>query len=172
MPKLVLPSLKYKKRFLKYQGEQYAKTYKDFGFTSENISKRFPYLLKLWSQHKKGQNLPKIWVPYTMFFLVAGYKYLGQTSVRHKLDKYLRKVGGHIGYEIAPDQRKKGYGTLILNLALRKAKKLGIDKILVTCSENNIGSKKIIEKNGGKFVGKNWDEKEKVFKLRFWIAIF
>ena len=54
--------------------------------------------------------------------------------------------GGHIGYDISPVYRKKGYGFQILKLALKKALEIGLKEVIVTCNINNIASKKIIEK--------------------------
>lgn len=38
---------------------------------------------------------------------------------------------------------------MILRLALLKAKELNIGKAIISCLKDNIGSHKIIEKNGG-----------------------
>ena len=52
---------------------------------------------------------------------------------------------------IRPSKRNQGYGKKILQLALLKAKALGINKVLITCDETNIASKKIIEASDGVF---------------------
>ena len=70
-------------------------------------------------------------------------------DIRHELNEYLEKFGGHIGYGIAPSERKKGYGKIQLKLGLEKAKKIGLKKVLITCDDNNIGSAKTIEACGG-----------------------
>jgi len=85
------------------------------------------------------------------------------------VNDYLAKIGGNIGYYIRPSARKKGYGTKILELALIKAKQIGLQKILVTCDESNIASKKIIEKNKGQFQDKVISAGEP--KLRYWIDL-
>lgn len=84
------------------------------------------------------------------FWLVNGEdRVLGAVNIRHTLNEYNFKVGGHIGYGIRPSERRKGYATQILRLALLEAKKLGLDRILVTCDQDNIGSAKTILNNGG-----------------------
>jgi predicted acetyltransferase len=99
---------------------------------------------------KKGLNLPDGWVPASTFWLIRGDNViLGTSSLRHKLNDKLQKLGGHIGYQIRPSQRKKGYGTMILRLTLIKAKQLGLERVLVTCDDDNDFSAKIIERNGG-----------------------
>ncbi len=59
------------------------------------------------------------------------------------------KNGGHIGYGIRPTERRKGYATKLLVLALEKATALGIQKALVVCDQSNIGSEKTIINNVG-----------------------
>ncbi len=86
----------------------------------------------------------------TTFWLVdENKKIYGVSNLRHKLNDRLMHTGGHIGYGIRPDERRKGYATKILELTLLEAKKIGITKILVTCTANNIGSNKTITNNEG-----------------------
>lgn len=70
-------------------------------------------------------------------------------DIRHRLNEYLLQFGGNIGYSVRPSQRRKGYATEMLALALEECRKLGIDRALVTCDKTNIGSAKTIQKNGG-----------------------
>ena len=42
----------------------------------------------------------------------------------------------------------RGYGTLMLKLALEKAKARGLDKVLITCNDENLASARVMEKNG------------------------
>jgi predicted acetyltransferase len=110
-------------------------------------------------------------VPASDFWLIDKNEFIGRLSLRHELNQFLLKMGGHIGYEIRPSSRKQGYGTEILRLGLEKAKQLGLRRVLVTCDEDNIGSKKIIEHNGGKFENAIELEGDHVKKLRYWIDI-
>ena len=91
-------------------------------------------------------------VPYTCYVFIKENKIVGVGSVRHYLNEYLEKFGGHIGYSIRPTERKKGYGSKALKLLINQAKEMNIEKILITCNINNIGSKKVIENNNGKFI--------------------
>ena len=90
--------------------------------------------------------------PFSVFLLKREEddKLLGMVNIVHSLNKFLLKRGGHIGYSISPRERRKGYGNEILKLALLEGRKLKLDRVLVTCDEKNIASKKIIIKNGGK----------------------
>lgn len=84
---------------------------------------------------------------------MEGDKYLGRTSIRYTLNDRLREYGGHIGYEIRPSEQRKGYGTLILRLALTRARELGLERVLVTCDVDNYGSRGVTENNGGVLEG-------------------
>lgn len=89
-------------------------------------------------------------VPTSVFFLMKDNKIVGHLSIRHSIDTdFLSTVGGHIVYGIRPNDRKNGYGTVILKLAILECVNLGLKKVLITCKKTNIGSKRIIEKNGG-----------------------
>lgn len=110
------------------------------------------------------------WVPGTCYVVVnSNNKIVGFGSLRHYLNDNLIKSGGHIGYSVVPSERKKGYGTKILKLLLEKAKEKNIDKVLLTCSENNVGSSKIIENNGG--ILENKIEIDNKVVLRYWIDL-
>ncbi|HWO07164.1 MAG TPA: GNAT family N-acetyltransferase [Candidatus Paceibacterota bacterium] len=119
----------------------------------------------------RGENLPEGYVPATEFWLVDGDEYIGSVNIRHRLTEYLRTLGGHIGYDIRPSKRGRGYGTKILELALPKARELGIERVLVTCDATNVASRKIIEKNGGVLKNSVPNPAAGVEKLRFWIAV-
>ena len=92
---------------------------------------------------------PANFVPMTMLWWVEGATFLGRVSIRHRLNDWLREVGGHIGYDIRPSARRRGHATAMLAAALPRAAALGIDKALITCDFDNIGSRKVIERNGG-----------------------
>ena len=121
---------------------------------------------------KVGKSLPKGWIPATEFWLVRGQnELLGISSLRHKLTENLRKIGGHIGYNIRPSERRKGYGTLILKFTLEKARELGLKRVLITCDDDNIASARIIEKNRGVLEDKITNEEREVLKRRYWIEL-
>ena len=130
----------------------------------------FKKLIDLIKGFKKGINIPDSFVPHSTFWLVnRDNKILGVVNIRHSLTDSLRKDGGHIGYGIRPLERRMGYATKILKLALNEAKILGISQALVTCDKDNIGSKKTILKNNGIFNQENIVDGG--IKLSFWIEI-
>ena len=110
-------------------------------------------------------------VPNSDFWLIDNDEFVGRLNLRYQLNAELLKVGGHIGYEVRPSRRKQGYGTYMLRLGLEKAKAAGIHRVLVTCDENNIGSKKIIEHNGGQLENAIAIDGSSVKKLRYWIDV-
>ena len=63
---------------------------------------------------------------------------------------------------------------MALKLGLEKAKEIGLkDKVLITCDDDNIGSYKIIEKNGGILENKieNTDDDEVFLTRRYWVKL-
>jgi predicted acetyltransferase len=115
------------------------------------------------------ENNPEGGVPDSTFWLTDSKgKVLGAVNIRHQLNDRLVNRGGHIGYGIRPMERQKGYATKILALALEKAKEIGIEKVLVTCDQTNIGSSKTILNNGGVEDTDFIEENGNVVK-RYWI---
>lgn len=156
MPELVRPSERYKDSFLEAVREAQA-TGSGLGDTLtwnlEDIRADFEGLLRNLSRYEPGNDLPDGFVHSEYRWLVEGTEYLGRVSIRYTLNDRLRQFGGHIGYEIRPSARRKGYGTLILRLALERARELGIGDVLVTCDVDNLGSRGVIEANGGVLEG-------------------
>ncbi len=105
----------------------------------------------------------------TTLFLVDDerQRLLGAVNIRHELNEHLLKYGGHIGDGIRPSERRKGYATKMIGLALEECKKLGIDRVLMVCDKTNIGSAKSIINNGG--VLENEAEYEGEIIQRYWI---
>ena len=95
--------------------------------------------------------------------------FVGAVNIRHVLNDALFKAGGHIGDGIRPSERRKGYATAMIALALEECKKLGIKKVLMTCDKNNIGSAKSIISNGG--VLENEIEEDGHIEQRYWIQL-
>jgi predicted acetyltransferase len=109
-------------------------------------------------------------VPQTDFFLVRNQTtIIGRSALRHWLTPALENVGGHIGYRIRPTERRKGYGTLLLALTLVEARKLGLERVLLTCDSDNIGSRKVIEHNGGKLASESPASPDGILVARYWI---
>ncbi len=129
-------------------------------------------IVQTFMDNRDQSKLPSYYVPSYDYFAVDDDKFVGVAHIRIKLTDNLLRYGGHIGYGVNPKYWKMGYGKEILKLALQKSKNLIIeDKILITCDDDNIGSYKIIEANGGILEDKveNEDAGEKFLTRRYWI---
>lgn len=92
---------------------------------------------------------PLGFVPDSKLFIVAGETFLGSLSLRHELNDWLLREGGHIGYSVRPSARRRGVATRALRLGLDRARALGIERALVTCDDDNAASAATIARNGG-----------------------
>jgi predicted acetyltransferase len=127
-----------------------------------------------WQFVEQAQASHRDWVgkvPQNDFFLLRNQTTIvGRSGLRHWLTPALQNVGGHIGYRIRPAERCKGYGTLLLALTLVEARKLGLERVLLTCDSDNIGSRKIIERNGGQLASESPASPEGILVARYWIV--
>lgn len=108
-------------------------------------------------------------VPDSTFFCLDEERNIlvGAVNIRHHLNEELLKNGGHIGDGIRPSERRKGYATAMIGLALAECRKLGIERVLMVCDKENIGSVKSILSNGG--VLENEIEVDGIVEQRYWI---
>ena len=110
-------------------------------------------------------------VPNSTFFLMNedSNMIVGAVNIRHELDDYHFHRGGHIGYYVCQSERNKGYARIMLGKALEFCRKLGMDKVLLTCLKNNIPSAKTIISNGGVFEAENNESGE--ILQRYWVNL-
>jgi len=130
----------------------------------------FRRYLEVLNAQARGADLTPTQVPATFLFAFVGARIVGRVSIRHSLNAFLERTGGHIGYAIVPEFRRRGFATEILRQAVEIARdKLGIKRILVTCDDDNIGSIRTIEKNGGVLENVVSGPDLSIPKRRYWI---
>ena len=147
----------------------------------ELASEDFPFLLELrdgepWvsylgrlEEQRQGVNVPEGWVPATFMVADVSGRIVGRLSVRHRLNDHLATVGGHVGYAVRPADRRRGHATEMLRQGVMLLRDLGVQRVLVTCSDDNAGSAATIQGCGGVFEGTVPGEPGKPAKRRYWI---
>jgi predicted acetyltransferase len=90
-------------------------------------------------------------------------EFVGYLAIRHALTPGLLVDGGHIGFAVRPSRRREGHAGRALALAVRRAAGLGLDRVLLTCDEDNDASRRTIESRGGVY------EDSRSGNRRYWI---
>lgn len=165
---LVEPTAKLEAEFLAMANEFLAAGDERYSAELTDLS---GYLERI-SRYARAGNLPPDRVPGDEFWLLAfGDRILGRSKLRHRLTPALEREGGHIGYDIRPSERRKGYGTLILKLTLEKARGLGLERVLLTCDTDNVASAGVIVRNGGEMRGRAITGRSGKMISRYWIRL-
>jgi predicted acetyltransferase len=119
--------------------------------------------------HQRGDGVPANLVPATFLIAEVNREIVGRVSIRHELNEMLAHEGGHIGYGVVPAHRRRGYATEMLRQSLIVARAIGVDRVLVTCDDDNIASATVIERNGGIFESVITDTIGGKAKRSYWI---
>lgn len=165
-PFLARPSEQYKDEFINAVYEYIAENL-GASWNPQILEERFEEYLETL---RAAENDPLAGdVPTSYYWLIVdGKTYAGDLELRHYLNDSLKYFGGHIGYKIRPVMRRQGYGKLICKLGILEARRKGITDILITCDDDNIGSQKIIEANGGILKDKV-NNRRGVLTRRYWV---
>ena len=168
---LVEPTIEYEEQIRSYRKE-----FLDCGDSMDGTSelKKFENpqeWIEYLSNCKNPSTTPKGFVPATQYVLIRekDQKIVGMIQIRHYFNEFLKQYGGHIGYSVAPSERHKGYATQMLKMALPICQKLGIENALVTCIDNNEGSRRTILKNGGIYESTVHEPNQNINIERYWI---
>lgn len=149
-PTLVPPSADYEANFLRLMKEFIAEGSRRYEFMYPSARDDFAKFVRRLERAAVGSKLQPGFVAETTYWLRQGAdRIVGTCRLRHRLSRALKHEGGHIGYDIRPSERGRGYGTLQLALVLEKAGEMGLSRVLVTCDADNTGSSRVIERNGG-----------------------
>ena len=81
------------------------------------------------------------------------------------------RFGGHIGYGIRPTERRKGYNKINLYLGIVEAKKVGLEKVMLDCDVNNIGSDKTLKALGGVLERTEIDPSDGILTNVYWFNV-
>ena len=129
--------------------------------------------IQLCRDYEDPETVPSHLVPATQFIFVrkSDNRLVGMLQVRHKFNDYLEKYAGHIGYSVRPSERRKGYAKEMLKMALPFCREIGLDKVLISCIDGNIGSEKTILANGGIYESTVHEPNGDKYLKRFWITL-
>jgi predicted acetyltransferase len=105
----------------------------------------------------------------TYWWIVEGDTVLGAIALRHELNDFLLRAGGHIGYGIRPSARGRGLATWALGQVLAAAGTHGLDRVLITCADDNVASARVVEHHGG--VLEDVRDTELGRTRRYWVAL-
>lgn len=167
---LIEPNLGMEKEYNDYIDEWENAGEKIVPYASRKNNVDYKDLINNWGEQSTNKAREHGFVPASLYFLIdENKKIYGALHIRHELNDYLLNYGGHIGYGIRPSERRKGLATNMLSLSLPIVKKLGINKVLVTCDKENIASAKTIINNGGILENEVTEYGE--VTQRYWIEI-
>jgi len=137
----------------------------------EEAMRDFAAFVRLRKDRAEGRNLSDGYVPANTYWLVRGRRVLATSRLRHRLTAALEDDGGHIGYEVRPSERTRGYGKLLLSLTLERARRRGLKRVLLTCNQDNPASARIIESNGGTLTSEGISKRDGRPIRRYWIEL-
>lgn len=170
MLKLIQPTLEYEE-----QVNEYLKEHLESGENELSASKGLASAnsYKEWLDKVIGEeDIPKEnWVRNNTYLVIREEddKLIGLLNIRKEDNERVLDWAGHIGYGVRPTERRKGYASEILRLALDECRRLGMHKVMVGCHQDNIGSKKTIEKNNAVYEREVMAEGKLAFV--YWIAL-
>jgi predicted acetyltransferase len=140
----------------------------DFLLLADAATSWRAYLDRL-ERERAGVDLPGGRVPATFLVADVAGVIVGRVSIRHELNDWLSLVGGHIGYAVRPGLRRRGYATAMLRQSLGVARSAGVERALLTCDDDNVGSIRTIERCGGTLQDTILTPGSGTPKRRYWV---
>jgi predicted acetyltransferase len=146
-------------------------------FEGDGLSFLAPYDVgQTWTQWlelivgiEQRNNIPENYVPGVTLAADVDGELVGRVSVRYELNEYLANRGGHIGYAVLREYRRKGYATEMLRQALQFTNDAGVNPVLVACDDDNVGSAAVIERCGGALESIGPDADGIIYR-RYWFS--
>jgi predicted acetyltransferase len=165
----VIPSIVHKEALLEAAGEMHACG--EWEITPEALEARFDTMLQELAAARDPATAPAGVLPYVDYWLLEDTTWIGLLTLRPHITAELMRSGGHIGYVIRPSRRRQGYGAALLRLGLEQARTLGLTRVLLTCADTNLGSRKVIEANGGQLEDVVQIDVDTPPVRRYWISL-
>ncbi len=104
---------------------------------------------------RNAESGDEAWGRSLLFLCFDRGRLIGLLSVRYELPGPLSEIYGDVGYGVRPSERRKGYATAMLRYGLSVCREKGMEKALLGCYKDNLGSAATIRKNGGVLVAEN-----------------
>lgn len=135
---------------------------------STNLCKGLPYeVFKSYLENqiaRKYQTISYYDTPTTLYIMYVNENPVGYIGLRTEINDNWYEWSGNFFYVIRLSERKKGYATKMLALALDEFRKLGFKEVFSVASEGNIGSAKVMENNGAILI-KEDDSARRFYKI-------
>lgn len=147
----VTPTLEMKEQALDYENEHFKNGEAVLHGSALLDKLEYEEWISLLADNADEQSIRSDWVRASTFFVVrqSDKRIIGMVDIRRHLNDFLASYGGHIGYGVRPSERRKGYASEMLRMALEYAKSIGLNKVMLACYAENIASMKTILKCGG-----------------------
>jgi predicted acetyltransferase len=165
--KLVDPSIARREAFISLAQDWRGHGVDRYALAIENFDE---YLARL-QQFQDPAIVPPGWVPGREFWLDHDGELVACVRLRFRLTAALEAEGGHIGFDVRPSARGRGFGTAALRLVLPEAQRLGLDRVLLTADADNVPSVKVIERNGGVLSGEAISARSGKPIKQYWIVL-
>jgi predicted acetyltransferase len=174
MPELIVPAVRLHVAWIEARDEWGAGVHQDGSGLEPSDEVESPagfaaWVARLVDQADPTKPLDADRVRCTYRWIIEGDRVLGAIALRHELNDFLHRVGGHIGYGIRPSARRRGLATWALGQMLDEARGLGLDRVLIICAVDNIASARTIEHHGGAL--EDIRDTESGTVRRYWIKL-
>lgn len=170
--RLIYPTIEYKQQLIDYREQFVNEEDGIHGSSGLAFAESIEQWLVEMDNARDFATVREGWVPAEQYIAVnEENKIIGMLNLRKNSNEFLLQSAGHIGYSVAPSERRKGYATKMLQLALQEAPKYGLTKVLITCTDHNLGSIGVIENNGGVLEDIRIDPHDNELTRRYWITI-
>lgn len=133
---LMKPSTTYFKQIWEYRSEFLAQGDALHGCSGLDKVKTVDEWLANLEKNSCEETVTEGLVPATTYLAIGktDHRLVGMINIRHRLNDFLFKSGGHIGYSVRPTERRKGYATEMVRLALKECcEALALSRVLITC---------------------------------------